>query len=236
MTEEIIANLFYIRALLVISRSSAMAFKGTKKTVPEIARSVNVRHVLEGSVREAGNSLRITARLIDAETDAHLWADKYNGAHDDVFDIHKKVARAIAEEIQLRLAPEEEARIGARGIGNLEAYECYLKARREVYELTKDGLDQALRNLEQGLEIVGDNVLLYSGLGHVYLHYWDSGAWAEVSHLQNAEECPKRMVDLEPDSVHAFLNRGSADLHRPTSGHTALNVSNGNGSNSRLEP
>jgi TolB-like protein len=95
LTEEIITDLSHIHDLLVISRSSAMTFKRTKKTIPEIAKSVNVRYVLEGSVRKAGNNLRITAQLIDALTDTHLWAEKFSGTLDDVFDIQEKVSSSI---------------------------------------------------------------------------------------------------------------------------------------------
>jgi TolB-like protein len=91
----------------VISRSSAMTFKGTKKTIREIARAVNVRYVLEGSVRKAGNNLRITAQLIDAVNDAHLWAEKYSGTLDDVFEIQEKVSRSIVKALKLMLTSEE---------------------------------------------------------------------------------------------------------------------------------
>ena len=111
LTEEIITDLSHIQDLLVISRSSAMTFKGTKKTIPEIAQAVNVRYVLEGSVRKAGNNLRITAQLIDAITDAHLWAEKYTGTLDDVFDIQEKVSRSIADALKLKLSPEENKKI-----------------------------------------------------------------------------------------------------------------------------
>jgi serine/threonine protein kinase/tetratricopeptide (TPR) repeat protein len=208
MTEELITDLSHIRDLLVISRSSAMTFKGTKKTAPEIARSVNVRYVLEGSVRKAGKSLRITAQLIDADTDAHLWAEKYNGILDDVFDIQEKVSRAIAEKIQLKLTPEEKARIGERGIDSLEAYELYWKARREIYRLTKEGLDKALQNLQKGLQIAGENVLLYSCMGNVYYQYWNYGVGPDLSNLQKANDCAERVFAMEPNSPHGHFLLG----------------------------
>jgi serine/threonine protein kinase/tetratricopeptide (TPR) repeat protein len=208
MTEELITDLSHIHDLLVISRSSAMTFKGTIKTIPEIARSANVRYVLEGSVRKAGTSLRITAQLIDAANDAHVWAEKYTGTTGDVFDIQEKVSRAIAEEIKLQLTPEEEARISERRIDNIEAYEYYLKARREIYKLTKDGLDNALRYLEKGLEIVGENVLLYACMGNVYYQYWNYGVRPDLSNLQKAKECAERVFALEPDSPHGHFLLG----------------------------
>jgi non-specific serine/threonine protein kinase len=97
LTEEVIADLSKVRTLRVIARTSAMAFKGVKKRVAEIARELDVRYVLEGSVRKAGNNLRITAQLVDAVEDAHLWAEKYAGTLDDVFDIQEKVSGAIVE-------------------------------------------------------------------------------------------------------------------------------------------
>ncbi len=93
LTEEIITDLSHIHDLLVISRSSAMTFKGTKKKIGEIVKDVNVRYALEGSVRKAGNNLRITAQLIDGVNDTHIWADKYSGTMDDIFDIQEKVSQ-----------------------------------------------------------------------------------------------------------------------------------------------
>jgi len=222
LTEEIITDLSHIHDLLVISRSSAMTFKGTKKTIPEIARAVNVRYVLEGSVRKVGNNLRITAQLIDAANDVHLWAEKYSGTLDDVFDIQEKVSRSIVDEIQLHLTPEEEARIRERKIENIEAYEYYLRARREIYKLTREGLDNALRYLNKGLDIVGENVLLYACMGNVYFQYWNYGVWPDKHNIQKAEECAQRVFELEPDSKHGhfllglmqtFINPPQALLH-----------------------
>ena len=113
LTEEIITDLSHVHDLLVISRGSAMTFKGTKKTIPEIASEVNVRYVLEGSVRKAGNSLRITAQLIDAANDVRLWAEKYSGMLDDVFDIQEKVSRSIVKALKLMLTSDETRKITA---------------------------------------------------------------------------------------------------------------------------
>ncbi len=99
LTEDIITDLSHLEKLLVISRSSIMTFKGTNKKIKEIAIELNVRYVLEGSVRKAGNNLRITAQLIDAQNDTHLWAERYNGTVDDVFDMQEKVSRSIVEAL-----------------------------------------------------------------------------------------------------------------------------------------
>ena len=116
LTEEIITAVSKARGLRVISRNSVMTLKGARKTTREIGALLDVGHVLEGSVRKAGQSLRITAQLIDVTTDGHLWAERYGGTLDDVFDIQEKVARAIAEALQVRLSPEEDRRIGERPI------------------------------------------------------------------------------------------------------------------------
>lgn len=208
LTEEIIADLSQIHSLCVISRNSAMALKGSKKNTKTIGRELNVQYVLEGSVRKAGNNLRITAQLIDAKTDVHLWAEKYKGTLDDVFDIQEKVSRSIVDEIKLQLTPEEEAGIGERGIENIQVYEYYLRARREVYKLTKEGLDNALGYLEKGLDIVGDNVLLYACMGNVYYQYWNYGVWPDMTNIQKAEECAQRIFELESDSKHGHFLLG----------------------------
>ena len=136
LTEEIITDLSYIEDLLVISRSSAMTFKGTKKTLKEITSAVNVRYALEGSVRKAGNSIRIVAQLIDGTNDSHIWADKYNGTLEDIFDIQEKVSRSIADALKIKLSYQEKEKIDQRQIDNVLAYDCYLRAIRVIMSFT----------------------------------------------------------------------------------------------------
>jgi TolB-like protein len=206
MTEEIITDLSHVHDLLVISRSSAMTFKGTKKTIPEIARAVNVRYVMEGSVRKAGNNLRITAQLIDAKNDAHIWAEKYSGTLDDVFDIQERVSRSIADALKLRLTPDERRRMAERSISDVTAYECYLRAIAEIWKCTEKSIDQAIRHFQHGLEIVGDNALLYSGMAFGYWQYVNIGLMQEEG-LKKAEELVKKALALEPEysKAHAVL-------------------------------
>jgi serine/threonine protein kinase/tetratricopeptide (TPR) repeat protein len=208
MTEEIITDLSHIHDLLVISRNSAMTFKGSKKKTGAIAREANVRYVLEGSVRKADNSLRIIAQLIDAETDTHIWAEKYTGTLDDVFEIQEKVSRSIADSLRLELGSAEKRMIAERPIADVRAYEFYLKARQEIYTFSEDGLDRALRYIENGLEIVGENVLLYSCMGMVYFQFWNLGVRIDESYLQKAEDCAARIFKMEPDSPHGRLILG----------------------------
>jgi len=206
MTEEIITDLSHVHKLLVISRSSAMTFKGTKKKIPEIAREVNVRYVLEGSVRKAGNDLRIAAQLIDAPNDVHIWAEKFSGTLDKVFDIQEQVSRSIANALKLRLNPGESLRMSERLIDNLAAYECYLKAEAEILELTEDGLNRGIRHLQNGLDIMGDNALLYSGLAFAHLQLVNIGSKQEED-LDKAEEFGKKALAIDPEfaRAHAVL-------------------------------
>jgi serine/threonine protein kinase len=204
LTEEIISDLAKVGALRVISRTSAMQLKGTDKDLRTIGRELSVRYVLEGSVRRAGNALRITAQLIDAATDTHLWAEKYRGTLDDVFDIQEKVSRSIVGELELRLTPDEEKKIAERPIEDTQAYECYMRARQEIYRFSDVGFNRALQLIEQGLEIVGDNELLYATMGHAYVEQLLWGQKTDPGDLLEAERCTEKVFALNPDSAHGF--------------------------------
>jgi len=211
ITEEVITDLSHVHDLLVISRSSAMTFKGTKKKVPEIAREVNVRYVLEGSVRKAGNSLRITAQLIDAINDAHLWADKFSGTLDDVFDIQEKVARAIVEALKLRLTKNEDEQIAKKPLVDMRAYDCYLRARGAIYRFTDEGFEEAKRLLRAGLNIVGDNALIYAGLGYTHLASADIGM-KPIETIDKAGEYAEKALRLDPETSTAHMVLGYVQM------------------------
>ncbi len=207
LTEEIITDLSHIHDLLVISRSSAMTFKGTKRTIPEIAQTVKVRYVLEGSVRKTGNNLRITAQLIDSITDAHLWAEKYSGTLDDIFEIQEKVSRSIVNALKLKLIPEENQKIAEHDIKNIQAYECYLKANAEILKFTESSTNQALRYLQSALDIIGDNALLYSGIAFAYWQLVNIGVKQE-DYLVRAEEYINKALAKDPSSAKACATMG----------------------------
>ena len=211
LTEEVISDLSNVHALRVISRSSAMTFKGTKKKVPEIARELDVQYVLEGSVRKAGNSLRITAQLIDAASDAHLWAEKYSGTLDDVFDVQEKVSRSIVEALKLKLTPEESRKIAERPIDNVAAYQCYLKANAEIWRFNEGSLGSALAHLQKGLDILGDNALLYSAKAFVYWQYVNIGVGQE-EYIAKAEEHAQKALALDPESPQAHFIIGIINM------------------------
>lgn len=207
MTEELIADLSQIQALRVISRTSSMIFKGTKKDIAEIAREVHVGYVLEGSVRKAGNALRITAQLIDAGNDTHVWAEKYRGTLDDVFDIQEKVSQAIVGALKLKLTEKEREHLAERPIPSPLAYEFYLKARQEILKWTEAGLDQAVKYLQSGLDIVGENALLYAGLAYTHFQYTNIGVKDSEGCRKQAEAYVAKAFALDPGCPGAHFVR-----------------------------
>lgn len=161
MTEALIAELAQIRALRVISRTSAMHYKGTTKTVPEIARELAVDGIVEGSVLRAGNRVRINAQLIHAASDRHLWAHGYEGDARDVLHLQGEVARAIADEIQVTLTPQERVRLARPRQVNVEAHEAYLRGR---YDWGRAHLRQSIEHFERAIAIDPDYALAYAGI------------------------------------------------------------------------
>jgi TolB-like protein len=213
LTEEIITDLSHINDLLVISRSSAMTFKSTNKKINEIAEEVNVHYVLEGSVRKAGNNLRITAQLIDGITDSHIWAEKYSGTLDDVFDIQEKVSRSISNALKLKLSPEETKKITVHNIDNIQVYEYYLKAFEKINEFTEDSINKALKHLQIALEITGDNAMLYSCIAYAYFNLVNMGIKQE-DYLEIAENYAKKALFHDPESSLAYTVLGYIDFFR----------------------
>ena len=130
ITEDIITDLSKVSALAVIARNSAFMFKGKNVDVPHVARELNVGHVLEGSVRKAGGRVRITAQLIDAASNDHVWAERYDRDLNDIFALQDEISQAIVKALKLKLLPEEKKAIEQRGTDSVEAYDLYLMARQ----------------------------------------------------------------------------------------------------------
>jgi TolB-like protein len=201
LTEEIITDLSHIHDILVISRSSAMTFKGTKKKIRDIASEVNVHYVLEGSVRKAGNNLRITAQLIDGTNDSHIWAEKYSGTLDDIFDIQEKVSFSIVSELKLRLSTDEKVRVSERQIKNIKSFEYYLKAKQEIYHYTDSSINKAIDYLVKAIDIEGENSSLYAELAHAYYQFWNIGIKNEEEILIKANEYVRKAFEIDPESL-----------------------------------
>lgn len=208
LTEEIIADLSHIHDLLVISRSSAMTFKGSKKTIPDIAREVNVRYVLEGSVRKAGNNLRIVAQLIDALTDIHLWAEKYNGTLDDIFDIQEKVAQSISTALKLKISSAEKSKLREVPISDIVSYELYLKAKSYAWTFTEASLNQALKLVDQALENSKNNALLLASRALIQWQFHNAGFNPTTDILERAMRDVQKSLDLNPSCDAAYTAKG----------------------------
>ena len=151
-------------------------------------------------MRRAGRRLRITAQLVDARTDHHLWADKYDGDVEDVFAFQERLARVIVDALKLELSADEQRRLGEHPIASLPAYECYLRARQEGWRWRKDAIDRAVKLLRDGLAIVGENAGLYAALGLAYLQYREAGIDFGDGPLREAEICGRKVLALAPDS------------------------------------
>jgi len=214
LMEEVIADLSRVRALTVISRTSSVKLKETGWDLRRIRRELNVRYALEGSVRRAGSALRITAKLIDVETEIDLWAEKYSGTVDDVFDLQERLSRQIVEALRITLTPPEDRGIAARPIADVRAFEYYQRARQEYYRYTPEGMAAARALAEHGLAVVGPNEALYGMLGTVY-------AWSPVvlggdeeSTLREAEACAHRAFELNPHSAQGLSIMGQVAYRR----------------------
>ena len=169
MTEALITTLSQISALKVTSRTSVMHYKGTRKTVPQIARELHVDAVIEGSVLRDADHLRITAQLIHAPTDTHVWAESYQRDLRDVLAVQNEVAHAIASEINVKLTAQEQERLARTHAVNFAAHDAYLKARFHLQQGTEDQLREAKAYFEEAVRIDSNYAPAYAGLADYYL-------------------------------------------------------------------
>jgi tetratricopeptide (TPR) repeat protein len=168
MTEQLTTDLGQIGALRVISRTSAMHYKGTSKTLREIARELHVDAVVEGSVERSGDRVQITAQLIEAPTDRHLWARSYQRDLRNVLDLQSEVARTIADRIKITVTPEERLRLSATQTVNPEAHELYLKGTFYNNKWTKEGFERGIEYFNQALQKEPRNARAYAELAVAY--------------------------------------------------------------------
>jgi len=199
MTDELITDLAQISALRVISRTSVMVYKGARKPLPQIARELNVDAVVEGTVLRAGDQVRITAQLIDASTDKHLWSQSYEGELRDTLALQDRVAKAIAEQIQINLTPREEAELKSATVVNPQAYESYLKGRYFWSKRTAGGLKVALAYFNQAIEEDPNYAQAYSGLADTYalLGDWQYAAMTPKEAYPKAKAAALKAVKLD---------------------------------------
>jgi TolB-like protein/DNA-binding winged helix-turn-helix (wHTH) protein/Tfp pilus assembly protein PilF len=211
ITEELITDLAQIKALRVISRTSVMRYKGTKKSLPEIGRELGVDAVVEGSVQRSGNRVRVSAQLIQTSSDHHLWANTFERDVRDVLSLRDELARAIASEIRIEVTPNEQGRLSRATPVVPEAYEAYLKGRRSADKSTVEGLNKAIEYFNQAVAKDPKYALAWAALGHAYF------LKSFLTELPLDERCipaMKKAMELDENLAEAHVDFADLIFHR----------------------
>jgi TolB-like protein/DNA-binding winged helix-turn-helix (wHTH) protein/Flp pilus assembly protein TadD len=210
MTDQLITTLGQISALRVISRTSVMAYKHTRKPLPQIARELNVDAVVEGTVLRSGAQVRITAQLIDAVADRHLWAQSYDGDLRDTLALQNTVARTIAEQIRINVTAQEQVALQHATVVNPDAYEAYLKGRYFWNKRTGEGLQRAKGYFDQAVATDPHYAQAYSGLADTYalLGDWQYAVMTAKEALPRAKAAAVRALELDPTLGEAHTSLG----------------------------
>jgi TolB-like protein/Tfp pilus assembly protein PilF len=208
MTDELISDLGQISALRVISRTSVMVYKHARKPLPQIARELNVDAVVEGTVLRSGDRVRITAQLIEASTDKHLWSQSYDGELRDTLTLQNNVARAIADQIRINLNPQEQAALKKVAVVNPEAYESYLKGRYFWNKRTADGLSKAIDYFSEAIKRKPDYAQAYAGLADSYALAgdWKYGLLAPKEAYPKAKAAATKAIALDGTLGEAHIS------------------------------
>jgi len=210
MTEALIGRLSGIRDLRVISRTSVMRFKDTRLSVPEIARTLRVDAIVEGSVVREGSRIRVHAQLIRGATDEHIWSEEYPREYRSLLEVQEEVARRIAEQIQISLTPEDRARLASTQPVDPEAHENYLKGRYYFNQRTGDALNKSIASFQQAIARDSRYALAYSGLADAYAMLGFRGAFPSKDALSRAKTAALKAIELdetltEPHASLAFI-------------------------------
>jgi adenylate cyclase len=215
MTEDLITDLSRVSSLFVIARNSSFAYKGRSVKVQEIGRDLGVRFVLEGSVRKAGNRVRITAQLIDAGSGGHLWAERFDRDLTDIFSTQDEVVEKIVGALAVTLTQGEEQRLRRRGTGNVEAYESWLRAREFLTRGTRESVVQARAMYRRAIEIDLNFAAPHAGLALAAISDYVSG-WAldPAQALDEAERWARRAVELNDQEPVSHMALGNMLLWR----------------------
>jgi len=210
ITEEILTVLCRVRDLRVISRQSVMRYKGSTKDIRTIAEELGVAHVLEGSARRAGSRVRVTAQLIDARADAHLWAESYDRDLGDVFAIQSELAGGIVASLEAVLTPEERTRMETRSTENMEAWEWNLKGRHLAAQRTEAGLRAAIVAFRKAVAADPGYARAWSGLADALVILCQAGTASPDVNLPEARAAAARAVALDPGLGEAHASLGLA--------------------------
>jgi serine/threonine-protein kinase len=208
LTEEIITNLSRLRNIRIISRASVMQYERTGKTMKQIASDLGVQYLLDGSVRKSGTDLRITTQLIDANQDAYLWAENYNGTMGQIFDFQESVASRIVKALKLRLTPGERKNLKRRPTENTEAYQLYLKGRYFWGKRSQEGIRTAIRYFEEAIGIDPTYALAWAGIADSYNLLGEFGSLPRKEIYSRAKAAASRAVELDSRLAEAHTSLG----------------------------
>jgi adenylate cyclase len=209
LTEELITVVSQLRGLRVISRTSVMQYQAATKSLSQVGAELGVSSILEGSVRKSGNRLRITAQLIDAHSDRHLWAKSYDRELDDVFAVQSEIAKQVAEALAVELRPAEEARLEARSPVRADSYLAYLKGRALMHEYSQASKDAAKEQFELAISLDPMNAAAYAGLADVVriLGWWHARGPRTVWDPEG-RRWAARAIELDPNLADAHASMG----------------------------
>jgi len=206
ITEDIISALSEINGLRVIARTSILQYKGTNKTVVEIAKEVNVNTILEGSVRRIDNNVRVVAQLIDIETDDHLWANTYDRKLNDIFEVQSDIALNIANALEAELSTELTAELTSSSTQNSQAYENYLKGKEQYYTYTEEGFRKAVKYYNSALELDPNYALAYAELAGAYAQLYNTTK--ELTFKDIGFKSVEKALSINLDLAEAYKARG----------------------------
>jgi len=207
ITEDLITDLSKISGLFVIARNSVFIYKGKAVKIAEVGRELGVRYILEGSVRKANGRVRITAQLVDATTEGHLWAERYDRDLKDIFALQDEVAQKIIAALAVKLTEDEQKRLVRKYTDNMEAYDSLLQGLEYENRYTKEANVQARQLYERAIDLDPEFALAYALLGLTHLHEWQLGWSQDPQSLEQAFELVQRAIALD-DSLpvgHRFL-------------------------------
>jgi adenylate cyclase len=221
ISEEILNLLSKLPQLKVSSRTSSFFFKGTKINIPMVANELAVSAILEGSVRRAGDRVRITAQLIDAASDSHLWSETYDREFKDVFAIQDDIAKSIADALQVTLTPKERRSIQYVATSDAQAYDYYLRGRKYFYAMSRRDFHHAISMYQRAIELDPEYAAAWAGQADAYSYLYRF-ADASLENAAKAIEASERAVQRDPDSAEAhassglahFINKKYADAER----------------------
>jgi len=211
MVEEIITALSRLRWLFVIARNSSFAYKRRAVDVKRIGRELGVRYILEGSVRKAGSRVRITGQLIDTSTGAHLWANRFDGALADIFDLQDQVTASVVGAIAPKPEQAEIERVKYKPTASLDAYDYYLRGMAAVHLWTREGNEEALAHFQRAIELDPGFASAYGMAARCYTQRKAAG-WVvdRARDIAEAERTARRAVELGKEDALALAMAGNA--------------------------